>query len=107
MKFSAKQEMVSKKKINGCLIGVSVFKYCTVITQGDIIQNLKYVFYVNNYTPSPPLPFFFLPMTAIYVKHNDTFIFQMYILKRKLLEYVVRNYSSPAVFYIRQNILLY
>lgn len=40
-----------KKKINGCLIGVSVFKYCTVITEGDIIQNLKYVFDVNNYTP--------------------------------------------------------
>lgn len=71
-----------KKKINGCLIGVSVFKYCTVITEGDIIQNLKYVFDVNNYTPPPA---FFLPMTAIYVKHNDTFIFQMYILKRKLL----------------------
>lgn len=83
MKFNAKRDgLQKKKKINGCLIGVSVFKYCTVITEGDIIQNLKYVFDVNNYTPPPA---FFLPMTAIYVKHNDTFIFQMYILKRKLL----------------------
>lgn len=52
MKFNAKRDgLQKKKKINGCLIGVSVFKYCTVITEGDIIQNLKYVFDVNNYTP--------------------------------------------------------